>query len=304
MHCEKANKTFLGVLSAMIIGGCIAHYATSAEKNTALQNSSSFERGKNLAFNICGQCHYDESLKHFTGKLMDLPGFMGKIYSANLTHSLSYGILNKYTDAEIFYLLKTGVARDGRYVPYMIRPNLADDDINDLLVYLRSHDTAVSPKDTVPGKTHVNLLGKLATKVAGKPLPYNKGVLRPKEADAVSYGKYLVDNLACYHCHSKSVLGLDYLDPEKSKGYMQGGFKFKIKKGKNIYAANLTPDKETGIGNYTKENFHKALVKGIKPGGDSLRLPMPKFKHLTTKQSDALFAYLQSLKPVKNKVKR
>lgn len=305
MHKPSSQKIFFGILAACLMMGCFSHYTTTTDKTEAKTNVHSFERGKNLAFNICGQCHYDQSINRFIGKPMyDLPGFMGEVFSANLTHSSVYGILTKYTDAELAYLLKTGIARDGRYIPYMIRPNLGDSDINDITVYLRSGDTAVMATDKIAGKTDVNLLGKMATKIAGKPLPYKKGVTVPKEEDTLAYGKYLIDNLACYHCHSKSILGLDYMEPEKSKGYMKGGMKFNTPQDGKIYAANLTPDKRTGIGNFTKEDFRKAVIKGIRPSGDSLRLPMQKFKHLTNKQADAIYRYLQNLPPAKNKVKR
>ena len=81
---------------------------------------------------------------------------------------------------------------------------------------------------------------------------------------------------------------------------MQGGQKFKTPDGEKIHASNLTPDKETGIGFYTKADFRKALQDGITPQGDTLEAPMPKFHHLTGEQSDDIYAYLQTL-PVKHK---
>ena len=85
---------------------------------------------------------------------------------------------------------------------------------------------------------------------------------------------------------------------------MQGGFKFKTQKGTKVRGANLTPCKTTGIGNYTQAAFRRALQKGINFVGDTLQYPMQRFPHLTNKQSDAIFAYLKTLKPVKHKVKR
>jgi hypothetical protein len=268
----------------------------------ATKKPDSFERGKNLAHNICGQCHYDEHTKRFLGKLQeDLPRMIGKIYSANLTRSTSHSIMAKYSDSELVYLLKTGISREGKYVPYMIRPNLSEENINDIIIYFRSDDDAVVATDAIAGRTHLNIIGKIGTKMAGKPLPYKKGIARADENVDVAYGRYLVDNLGCFHCHSKGILGLDYMEPEKSKGYMQGGFKFKTQKGTKVRGSNLTPDKTTGIGIYTQESFYKALTKGIDVVGDPIQYPMQQFPHLTNKQSDAIFAYLQSLPPVKNK---
>jgi hypothetical protein len=264
-----------------------------------------FDNGKNLAFNICGQCHYDEKTKHFTGLPMeDMPHFMGKIYSANLTHSIRNGIISGYTDNQLANLLKTGVGNDGRYIPFMIRPNLAEEDMADIFLYFRSKDPAVTADDSIPGITRLNALGRMANHIAVKRMEYKKDVRRPDKNDAVANGRYLIDNIGCYHCHSKKITGLDYLEPEKSKGYMQGGMKFKDKEGHKIYGANLTPDKNTGIGKYSKEKFRRAIKTGINASGDSLHMPMPRFKHLTQKQCDEIFAYLQTLEPAQHKIKR
>lgn len=304
MHHRRSNKLFFAVLGTFTVIGCISHYTTTTDTSKAVQFTDSFTRGKNLAFNICGQCHYDDVSKSFMGKeIKDMPGFMGQIFSANLTTSKTHGVLAKYTDAELAYLLKTSINREGKYLPWMPRPNLADTDINDITVYLRSQDTAVRAIDKIAGKTKMNLIGKIGTKMTAKTFPYKKGIKAPDEKDSIAYGKYLIDNLACYHCHSKSIMGLDYEIPEKSKGYMAGGMKFKTPEGKKIYAANLTPD-ATGIDAYTKYDLRKVLQKGIRAAGDSTHLPMQKFKHLTNKQSDAIYHYLQTLKPVKNKIKR
>ena len=70
------------------------------------------------------------------------------------------------------------------------------------------------------------------------------------------------------------------------------------------FAANLTPD-ETGIGNWTEDQFRKALtegkLKGI-DGGRQLLPPMPwtNYKALTNDEVHAIFFYLKSLKPIRN----
>ena len=283
---------------------CSRHHKVSDVTEPSVKKDDSFERGKNLVFNICGQCHYDPRTQKFTGKRMeDLPGFMGKVYSANLTNTKN-GILSRYTDPQLAWLLKTQTAYDGRCVPWMPRPNLADDDLNDIIIYLRSGDPPVSASDLSAGHTRMNIFGKIAVHSTCKPLPYKIKVKRPDEESMVDYGRYLVDNLACYHCHSKSITSLNYMTPENSKGYMQGGMEFKDPYGNNVYSANLTPDKQTGIGMFNSEQFRKLLKEGKLPTGDTLHLPMQKFPHLTDKQADAIFLYLQTLPPKQHMIKR
>ena len=295
---------YLSCLVAMILTHCSGRHKMSEVKEPSVKKDNSFERGKNLVFNICGQCHYDQRTQKFTGKRMDdLPGFMGKVYSANITATKN-GILSRYTDSQLAWLLKTQTAYDGRCVPWMPRPNLADDDLNDIIIYLRSGDAPVSASDLSAGKTRMNVFGKMAMHFSCKPLPYKIKVKRPDEESMVDYGRYLVDNLACYHCHSKSIVSLDYMTPENSKGYMQGGMEFEDPYGNKVYSANLTPDKQTGIGMFTTQEFRNLLKEGKFPTGDTLHLPMQKFPYLTDKQADAIYLYLQTLPPKNHEIKR
>ncbi|MBI3501033.1 MAG: hypothetical protein HY063_04500 [Bacteroidetes bacterium] len=282
------------ILSVILIISCIGRYKTIDSQSVAIKREHSFENGKNLTFNICGQCHYNDAIKKFIGKKTEeLPRFIGKVYSSNLTHSASHGVMAKYSDAELAYLLKTGIARDGRYVPWMIRPNLSEEDLNDIIIYLRSNDAPLAKADTVAGKTKIKFFGKIGLRISGKPFKYTI-TKKPSEADVSNYGKYLVDNLACNHCHSERVLGLNYLVPEKSQGYMQGGMEFKVH-GKLIYASNLTPDSLTGIGRYNLPQFENALWQGIKRTGEKIHAPMQKFPHLTEEQVRAIYIYLKTL---------
>jgi len=302
---ERNKKKVLILMSSFAVAGCSFYFNTTKDQFTAKSDSESFERGKNLAFNICAGCHYNPKVGKFIGRsLNDLPKIAGHLYSANLTQSKTNGIPPLYSDAELFYLLKTGISKSGKFMPYMMRPMMADEDINNIIVYLRSNDEEVAPADTTIVKTHINFIGKAGMRFAAKPQSYNKGVQRPDENNPVVYGRYLVAVIGCYHCHSRKVLGLNYSDPEKTKGYLQGGMKLKDPEGKRLYGPNLTPDEETGIGNFSEQDFKKAIQEGITPSGRNLSPPMGKFKSLTDKQVHSIYTYLRSLKPVHHEVER
>lgn len=289
----------------MIGVSCRWYFKTTTDHFETRKNTSSIQRGKNLAFTICSGCHYDPKVGKFIGRsLNDLPKIAGHLYSANLTQSKKYGIPPQYTDAELFYLLKTGISKSGKFMPFMMKPMMADDDINDIIIYLRSNDDAVAAADTTVGKTHINLIGRTGLRLGAKPQPYNKGVKRPDENNPVEYGRYLVAIVGCYHCHSRKIFGLDFLEPERSKGYLQGGIKLKDPNNKKISGPNLTPDTATGIGSFSLAQFSAAVRDGVAPSGRELSPPMDKFKSLTDKQVNAIYAYLRSLKPVHHKVKR
>ncbi len=71
-------------------------------------------------------------------------------------------------------------------------------------------------------------------------------------------------------------------------------------------AANLTPDKETGIGSWTLADFKKTLRTGVNPKGEALRPPMPvgNLQNLPDADLEAIYLYLREQKPIKNLVGR
>ncbi len=72
------------------------------------------------------------------------------------------------------------------------------------------------------------------------------------------------------------------------------------------FAANLTPDKETGIGNWSRQNFISTIRLGIHTTSLARELsPAMPWRDLSKLSDDdlgAIYSYLMSLKPVKNKV--
>ena len=73
---------------------------------------------------------------------------------------------------------------------------------------------------------------------------------------------------------------------------------------KKLYARNITPDPETGIGNWTEADFMRALRTGLTPDGRVLDpfMPWGAFQGLTDTDLKAIWAYLRTIEPIKNKV--
>jgi len=301
MIVNKYSSHLLNAIfsAALFMVGCKTHFETQSTGFTA-NKEANVERGKMLVMSSCAGCHYDPSTKALTGmQYMETPKIAGKMFSANLTHS-KISPFGKYNDAEFAYLLRTGIARDGHFIPYMLRPNMSDEDISAILAFLRSDDPVVQANDHVAGKTHLNLIGKMGKPFLGKPLPYQAHIASPDKNDAVAYGRYLVDNIGCYHCHSAGRK-LDEMHPGKTKGYMAGGRKFKMP-NQTVKGANITMDKATGIGNFSKEDFRNAVLHAKDKDGSKLAPPMEAFP-MTDKEADAIFAYIQTLPAKKHDVK-
>lgn len=147
--------------------------------------------------------------------------------------------------------------------------------------------------------------------------------------DMVKRGEYLVGILGCNDCHSPKRMGPQgpELIPELLlSGYpsdrpiqqpnqdaLRAGwalFNADLTSGAGpwgvSFAANLTSD-ETGIGNWSFEQFKRALTQGKSKGlenGRPLLPPMPWMNYVNMKQEDleAVFQYLKSTKPVRNVV--
>ena len=122
---------------------------------------------------------------------------------------------------------------------------------------------------------------------------------------ALERGKYLVNTImACGNCHTpKDPDGAPILERELS-----GGLAFTIPPF-NGTAANVTPDRETGIGNWSDDDIKRALTHGARPANARLPgVPLAAlmaagfFKALLPEDQTAIVAYLRSLKPVRNSV--
>src|SRR5207237_7421791 len=85
---------------------------------------------------------------------------------------------------------------------------------------------------------------------------------------------------------------------------LSGGFEFDDPGLGHIVGTNITPDKETGIGNWTEAQIVTALRDGKRPDGTLIRppMPIPVYRQLSDGDAAAIAAYLRSVKPVRHKV--
>lgn len=146
--------------------------------------------------------------------------------------------------------------------------------------------------------------------------------------DKLQRGKYLVTVAICNDCHTPFRLGPDGPEPDTSR--MLSGHPETIKLPPApansagpwnqavaetntawsgpwgiSYTANLTPDRDTGLGNWTVRMFVGTIRTGRHQGrGREILPPMPypMYKHFTDEDLEAIFAYLQSIPPIRNKV--
>jgi hypothetical protein len=260
-------------------------------------------RGRKFADVLCTGCHLDAETGRLTGRQMiDLPREFGEIWSKNITQHPQRGI-GGWTDGELAYLIRTGVSRDGQYIPpYMPKlPHLSDEDLYSIIAFLRSSDPLVQASDVESHRTKPSFLSKLLSRVAFKPIPYpDHKIDAPPVSDKVAYGRYLVFGLECYTCHSADFKTMNIESPESTPGYLGGGNQLFDQQGFKVYATNLTFDDETGIGRWTLEQFDRSLRKGFFPDNSTVRYPMEPMVELTDDDVSAIYEYLKTVPKLKN----
>jgi mono/diheme cytochrome c family protein len=126
-------------------------------------------------------------------------------------------------------------------------------------------------------------------------------VAQAADPATVARGKYLVTIASCHDCHTPGYF-LGKPDMTRYLGGSDVGFELP---GLGVFLGpNLTPDKETGLGNWTDAQIVAALQTGARPDGRMLAPIMPyhAFANLTPQDAQAIVAFLRSIPPVQHKV--
>ena len=119
--------------------------------------------------------------------------------------------------------------------------------------------------------------------------------------DQVDRGKYLATFGGCTDCHTP---GYFFGKPDE-KRYLGGSeVGFEIPGLGVFHGPNLTPDKETGLGNWSNDEIVAALQTGVRPDKRILApiMPWKALAQLTKDDAMAIALYLKSIPPVTNKV--
>lgn len=120
------------------------------------------------------------------------------------------------------------------------------------------------------------------------------------KAARIARGRYLVQVMSCGDCHTP---GTFYGAPDTTRLLSGSELGWKGPWGVT-YAANLTPDLDTGLGYWNAAELAKTLRTGVRPDGSALRPPMPVTNLMALSEDDAaaIAAYLMDLKPVAHAV--
>jgi mono/diheme cytochrome c family protein len=317
----KIVSIVVAVLAIVIIGGLIYFNASYPKVDppsdirieTTVERLSRGEYVTNHVA-ICIDCHSERDWEKFAGPIKpgtkgsggevfdEKIGFPGKVVTKNLTPAN----LASWTDGEILRAITCGVTKDNAalfpMMPYYNYNHFTKEDVYSIIAYIRS----LKPQEKEIPDTELNFPLNLLVKTM--PIKTYIPAKEVDKSDSVEYGKYLVTIASCSDCHTPSQ------DGEPLPGmYLAGGREFNFPAG-IVHSLNITPDAETGIGNWTKDDFIARFKFYDNEDAQNVAVnfekdfntPMPwlMYAGMTREDLGAIYEYLRTVKPVNHRVNR
>lgn len=251
----------------------------------------------------CG-CHTDyekEGAFLAGGRPIETP--FGTFFSTNITPDSETGI-GQWSNEDFIKAMTEGVGPEGTHYapafPYTSFTQMTEGDLLHLKAYLASVPAVRQenkPHDLfIPFGERIGFF--LWKKMFFKPSAFQKD---PQKSDQWNRGAYLSDVLAhCGECHTpRTVYGVLKKDMHYA-GSKEGP--------EGEEAPNITPDEETGIGDWAVVDIVDFLKSGLEPDGDDVQGLMALviehgFAELTPEDLEAIAVYLKSLPPIHNQLR-
>jgi mono/diheme cytochrome c family protein len=261
-------------------------------------------RGKYLVEGVigCVGCHTDQDWskpgappvagKEGSGHVwsdQDMPWLI----APNITPDKETGAGN-WSDDALARAIREGIGHDGRtlfpIMPYQNYRQMSDEDLASVIAYVRSVPAVRNQLQTTRMPFPLNF------SIQNVPQPVDAAVAAPDQSTPVARGDYLVRMADCTDCHTpkedgQPMPGMDFA----------GGFLMHEPTG-DVFSHNITPA-ASGIGYYNDNSFVQAMRTG-KVGARRLHASMPWYFYgkMTDDDLRSMFAFLQTLKPVKHQL--
>ena len=285
----------------LVLLGCAA-CASPAAAQSQDGGKDLVARGQYI-FSVAGGCACHTAPKgtpHVGARELPIP--MAKIYSTNLTADKETG-LGDWSDQQIHDAMVKGIRPNGDQLipvmPYEAYSGMAEEDLRALTAYLRTLKPVrkENPRPQARVRFFRPLVTPLWLKMFGR--FYDPPARAPK--GGVERGRYLVEHVSlCGDCHTpRNFFGL----PDRAL-YLAGAKKGPF--GEEM--PNITPDKESGIGEWSRNDIAELLLTGTKPDLDNVQGLMAEvteagYKHMTREDALAIADYVKSIPAIHNKIK-
>lgn len=253
----------------------------------------------------CANCHTDRTNNGASlagGRRLETK--FGIFYAPNITPDPETGI-GRWTETDFMRAMREGLDPQGRHYypsfPYAAYTKLGDGDLKALWAYLRTQ----APVKQANREHELRwFMRNRAAVFAWKNTNFRPGAFRPDPSKDAEWnrGAYLVRAAThCGECHTpRGALGGPKTDQELSgsRGEVEGGT-----------VPNITPDKKTGIGQWSIGELVEYLESGMTPDGDFAGDLMAEMiehslKYLTKGDRRAIAVYLFSRPAIENSLKR
>ncbi len=217
---------------------------------------------------------------------------LGELYAPNIT---PFG-LKDWSDGEIARAIVSGIDRNGDplfpIMPYLEFSQFKQEDLFAVIAYIRS----LKPIAHEVPKTRLDFPLNLIVRTIPQPAV-------PDPQVQSNYGRYLTTIANCKACHTPT----DEHDQPLPGMMFSGGRNFDI-----VRSANITPDPETGIGKWSKQDFIAAFKKYTAPEMRQIALtderntvmPWIDFSGITEEDLGAIYDYLRTVPPIRHKVEK
>ena len=248
----------------------------------ASPDSTVLARGQHVAssFGGCTACHGAD----LSGTPPESFGPIGVMSPPNLTSGQG-GVAANYTDQQLARAIRYGVRHDGTSLMFMPTEEhiwWPDSDLQAVVSYVRS----VPPVDVQREPSGTGALGKILTGFGIMDFRSAIAVQKldvgtpPDPEPTARYGQFLA--LGCRGCHGEHFSG----------GPIPGA------PADLPVPTNITPH-ETGVGNWTFDDFKRLLATGTRPDGTRIDpfMPIENLNRMSELEKTALWEYLQSLEP-------
>ena len=199
----------------------------------------------------------------------------------NITPDRASGI-GTWTDAQIISAIRAGVRPGGQplvpLMPYPYYNRMTDADAAALVAYLRAQPAI---HNVVARSTDLPMKPIAMTQPRGNV---------DRVEDLHAHGEYIASLMHCGACHTPTT------GPFAAQAFA-GGTRFG-----DVIAANITPDRDSGIGSWTDTDMIRAVREMKDAQGQPIRAPMASYRdawsHLTDGDAQALVFFLRSVPPV------
>lgn len=319
---RRTKKFFKRVLIAIpILLVCAAIYLVVRRPSSAppakivvAMRPDRIERGRYLFTTIldCDGCHSERDFSRLGGPVvaggtgkggrLPLEGLPGDVYAPNITPDRETGIGN-WTDGEKIRAIREGISKDGHMLfPLMPYPGyryLSDLDVMSLVAYMNT----LAPIRNYVQRSRISFL--VSVMVKGVPQPVTRTIPPVDINGGEIYGEYLVSIAGCEECHTQQSHG-----QEDASMRFAGGRVFAMPVG-TVLSANITPDKDTGIGKWDFIRFRDRMhamqqyktTESPKVGPERFTLmPWIAYSNMTDHDLESIFLYIKSRRAITNSV--